>query len=266
MNRKLLKKNINNLTCLWQIMGAQTPVFAAGSNDIFASSRWPNRCWLDAFSSGERALFFAQHLNALPAHIMVPVWGINAENDNLLEAALQAKGFLPVLMQTGMYLNLADSNHNTACAQEIHNVETPAQIAEWTHIASTSFGYDIDEPVIATLPKQPDIELLLVHDIENKIAPAAEKFDQPQGIATALLLTTGDTLGVHMVGVLPNGRGRGIAMQLMQAIIGKAKQQGCKTITLQASKAGEGIYRKLGFQAHFAMRCFKKPAVQIPAQ
>lgn len=246
MKQILLEKNINNLKSLWKRFGAQQ--FTPDSNDIFQCPGWPNRHWLDAFSENHRADFFAKKIENLPLRLMVPVWGINTEHDEKLESHLRNQSFEPVLLQTGMYLDLPQSNDDSACDLDIKKVETPAQVIEWTSVASAAFGYAIDEAVIAQLPGQADIDLLLVH----------EKSNPQQAIATALLFATGDTIGVHMVGVAPHGRGKGIAMQLMKSIISQAKQQGYAYMTLQASTAGEGIYRKLGFQQQFVMRSFKK--------
>lgn len=248
MKQLLLEKNLNNLTTLWKKLGAQQPEFALDNTDIFQCPSWPNRHWLDAFSENHRADFFAENFENLPPRLMVPVWGINTQHDKKIEAQLRAQGFEPVLLQTGMYLDLATDDVASECDLELKKVETPAEVTEWTSLASAAFGYAIDEAVTAQLPGQADIDLLLVH----------EKSNPQQAIATALLFATGDTIGVHMVGVAPHGRGKGIAMQLMQFIIGQTKQQGYAYMTLQASPAGEGIYRKLGFQQQFVMRSFKR--------
>jgi len=258
MKQLLLEKNLNNLTTLWKKLGAQQPAFARQSPDIFQSANWPNRYWLDAFSEADRAAFFSQHIETIPPHVLVPIWGINPQNDELLETALRTNGFEPVLVQTGMYLELTASSHGGLTNLDIRKVETATQTSEWTQIASASFGYAIDETVIAQLPSQSDIELLLVYHPEDNSTAGMSEAGRPQAIGTALLFTTGDTMGVHMIGVLPTGRGKGIAMQLMNFIIHKAKQLGCNTMTLQASAAGEGIYRKLGFQPQFSMRSFRK--------
>jgi len=247
MNAILQARNLNNLTGLWKKLGAQPPAFSSNSTDIFQSPSWPNRCWLDAFASSDRVSHFTGQIKHFPVRIMVPVWGINTPQDEKLEAELREQGFAPTLLQTGMYLDLNESSNISENGLTIYKVTTPAQVTEWTRVASAAFGYAIDETVIAQLPGQADIELLLVN----------EK-NQPQAIATALLFATGDTIGVHMVGVAPHGRGKGIAMQLMQTIIKQAKQQGYTYMTLQASPAGEGIYRKLGFQQQFVMRSFKR--------
>lgn len=248
MKQLLLEKNLNNLTTLWKKLGAKQPAFALDSPDIFQCPSWPNRHWLDAFSEIQRADFFAESFENLPLRFMVPVWGINTQHDEKIETQLRGRGFEPVLLQTGMYLELRQSNNTGECDLDIKKIETPAEVTEWTNVASAAFGYAIDEAVIAQLPGQADIDLLLVH----------EKSNPQQAIATALLFATGDTIGVHMVGVAPHGRGKGIAMQLMQSIISQAKQQGYAYMTLQASPAGEGIYRKLGFQQQFVMRSFKR--------
>lgn len=56
------------------------------------------------------------------------------------------------------------------------------------------------------------------------------------------------TLGI---GILPEGRGRGVGRQLMQAAIAKAQQQGITRIELTVRDSNENaiaLYKKLGFE------------------
>lgn len=250
MDTLLVARNLNNLTGLWQKMGAR-PVAPAG--DIWQSPSWPYRCWLEPSAAASRVAdamaYIAQQQESLPAATLVPLWGINAQSDALFAEALHARGFAPALLQTGMSLALADSPSYVACGLNIQPVQHTEQAALWARTASIAFGYEVAAAVINQLLGDNNIELLLVHEPEGEAA-----------IATALLFATGDTLGVHMVGVVPAWRGKGVALALMQAIIAKAQRQGYGYITLQASAAGEGIYRRLGFSAQFAMRSFKKRA------
>ncbi len=46
---------------------------------------------------------------------------------------------------------------------------------------------------------------------------------------------------------LPAYRGRGLAEQVMQALVGHARQCGFRKLHLNATEAGQGIYLKVGF-------------------
>ena len=61
--------------------------------------------------------------------------------------------------------------------------------------------------------------------------------------------TTGaTTAGIYDVGVAPRWQLRGIARQLMYALLGIARDQGIDDATLNATPAGEPMYRAMGFQ------------------
>lgn len=45
----------------------------------------------------------------------------------------------------------------------------------------------------------------------------------------------------------PEHRGRGLASWLLRRALGEARERGCRTASLQASKAGAPIYERLGF-------------------
>lgn len=52
----------------------------------------------------------------------------------------------------------------------------------------------------------------------------------------------------------PEFRKRGIARQIMVAILAELKQQGFRAVNLHASKEGRHLYEKLGFEATNEMR------------
>ena len=73
---------------------------------------------------------------------------------------------------------------------------------------------------------------------------------------TAIAYQTGNTLGVHQVGVPKAFRGKGIAKTLMAHLVWFAKQQKCDLMTLQASKGGLPIYVSMGFTQDFTFTHF----------
>lgn len=53
---------------------------------------------------------------------------------------------------------------------------------------------------------------------------------------------------VCFVATKPAARGRGLASDLLRHALGKARDAGCETATLEASRAGRGVYARLGFR------------------
>src|SRR5215469_9256865 len=57
-------------------------------------------------------------------------------------------------------------------------------------------------------------------------------------------------LNIHDIGVLPGDRGRGVGLQMLQAIEAKARQLRCCRLTLEVREdnvRARGLYRKFGF-------------------
>jgi ribosomal protein S18 acetylase RimI-like enzyme len=66
--------------------------------------------------------------------------------------------------------------------------------------------------------------------------------------AVALALHQGDDCGVSFVATVPAARRRGLATEVMHATLRDAVASGLSTTTLQATEAGERLYRTLGYR------------------
>lgn len=66
--------------------------------------------------------------------------------------------------------------------------------------------------------------------------------------ATSLLFINGKTAGIYYVATLPEYRNRGLGYSVTLAAMQAAKIAGYKKIILQATPAGEKVYRRIGFQ------------------
>jgi GNAT superfamily N-acetyltransferase len=64
--------------------------------------------------------------------------------------------------------------------------------------------------------------------------------------AVALALHHAHDCGVSFVATLPQARRRGLATQVMRAVLADAQRSGMTTITLQATEQGERLYAQLG--------------------
>lgn len=71
-------------------------------------------------------------------------------------------------------------------------------------------------------------------------------------------IETGSDLGFYFVATDPAHRGRGLCPRLMAVALADAKRRGLETSSLQASKMGEPVYRRLGFDRDFTLNMFER--------
>jgi GNAT superfamily N-acetyltransferase len=64
--------------------------------------------------------------------------------------------------------------------------------------------------------------------------------------------------GVWFVATLPEARGRGLAGGLMAVALLEARERGCSTSTLQATRAGEPLYARLGYEKFGSIGMWEK--------
>lgn len=247
--------NIDNLTSLWKLMGVKSCPSQNSSNQIFLTKAWPHRCWLE---SRERATqsettVGEEFILGLPTHAIVPIWDYPYKNSSGLEQSLINRGLIVSFTQTAMYLDtqktletLSDYSPNITISRLTADMNSDIQV--WVATASEAFGYVIDSLVIQSIAEDPNIFLLLA-----KI--------NDEAVATAMLYRSGDGLkvneivfGVHQMGVPSRHSGQGIAGAVMNYVIGYCRQLGGRYLTLQASVAGEGLYRRIGFVSQFGIR------------
>ena len=64
--------------------------------------------------------------------------------------------------------------------------------------------------------------------------------------------------GIFLVATLPEARGRGLAGGLLAAAMVEARDRGCDISTLQATKMGESVYARVGYQRFGAINMWEK--------
>ncbi len=75
-------------------------------------------------------------------------------------------------------------------------------------------------------------------------------------VCVAMTLTLGDDLGIHYVATEAGHRRRGLATTLLTEVMERARSDGLRTATLQASPDGRPVYRRMGFREVGLMRGF----------
>lgn len=71
-------------------------------------------------------------------------------------------------------------------------------------------------------------------------------------------LDHGDDLGVYWVATPPRFRGIGLAGGLLERALIAARERGMRTSSLQSSRLGEPVYRRLGYEPAFRYRLYER--------
>lgn len=66
--------------------------------------------------------------------------------------------------------------------------------------------------------------------------------------ATAMVIDAGGDAGVFAIATVPEARGRGLAGALTAQAVREARERGCTTSTLQATKSGFPVYERMGYE------------------
>lgn len=70
-------------------------------------------------------------------------------------------------------------------------------------------------------------------------------------VGTSMLFLSSGVAGIYQVEVSPEHRRKGIGTAMTLAPMKDARQMGYRIAVLQASKMGEPVYRKIGFESYF---------------
>lgn len=250
-NALLLEEaNLHNLKTLWHAYGSKL-VHTQNGLTLWQNTGWPHRAWFDISephpspntarnSNGELVAAIQQ----LPKGTVLPLYP-RLLHISPVAAALAKYTFNgPAFMQQAMVLALENFKPNTkGYPRELSfkTVTTQPSLNAWCAVASAAFGYKVATANAQLLLKQPNALLVLAY--KNSVP-----------VATALVLLTGHTAGIHQVGVLPTQQGQGWAKAIMQFVLSYAVQQKARHAVLQASAAGEPLYKQLGFNAQFLIK------------
>jgi ribosomal protein S18 acetylase RimI-like enzyme len=92
-------------------------------------------------------------------------------------------------------------------------------------------------------------EALLADNILGYIAYRGE-----EPLSTSVVLQTGEGAGLYWIGTRPNAQRLGLGACLTVHSANEAFAAGAKVVTLQASKLGEPVYQRLGFETYDKLR------------
>jgi GNAT superfamily N-acetyltransferase len=79
-----------------------------------------------------------------------------------------------------------------------------------------------------------------------------------QPAAAVVILPVDGDASVWDVATMPDARGRGLCARLMHRALWDAREGGCDFSSLQATKLGEPVYARLGYESHGALQMWEK--------
>jgi len=171
-----------------------------------------------------------------------------ASADADLEQAARARGLAPVSESPWLVLSSALDAKPLADGARVVLVTDEAGMADAAAVnrdAYQSQGFSADAvDAIYARPKR-------------MLSPAVSVFvlylgDRP--VATAITLHTTGVGGVYWVGTRASDRARGYGEACTRAAVNAGFEAGARVVTLQATRMGESLYRRLGFRAVAAHR------------
>ncbi|MBD0404404.1 GNAT family N-acetyltransferase [Flammeovirga sp. EKP202] len=231
---------INNLYELWEHIGTINNTVIT-SEDFTAvavqDSDWPKRVFdLKDHDSALTKVIDLCKKGDIPEVLTVP-----KSND------LRSHTGLALLMtQQNMALELESFTAEATTPPNIQQVKTEEGAKAFAAIASKSFGYRVDHKVINTIVRQSSTTRLFLYQENQKSLGCGIVFFDAENHA-----------GLHMIGTLPEGRGKGIGKSMTMHLLKEAKGHGSKIAVLHASKMGEPIYTKLGFQKYGEIETYR---------
>jgi len=231
---------IDNLFEFWNFAGnhSRTILAAPDFKAVFPkNSDWPKRI----FSLGEGTEPKIDVFKKISAQISkgdLPNMLTLTESMSIrFRENLSEAGFISKMKQLGMIIDLSGLSFAEQSAEyKFKTVSHTSDADLFASIASQSFKYQVDGRIIETLSNnEHSIKLFIGYYYDEPAACGLVFYDQ-FGYA-----------GLHMIGTLPQFRGRGLAYNITVHLLKECIKDGRLHCVLHASEAGEKVYLKLGF-------------------
>jgi GNAT superfamily N-acetyltransferase len=177
---------------------------------------------------------------ALPGELQVESVAEQAGN---LER-LKELGFQELLRFPAMSLRSDQYTVPKPCELDITPVLTPDHLHEWSKLVGGGF-WKMGAEAVNLLD---ELYLPLLGETRLTLTLGLIR-NQP--VATTMVFLSRESGGVYLVYVDPAHRRVGVGSAMMAEAIRRIFDHGCERVILQASRAGEPLYRKLGFVTDF---------------
>ncbi len=240
-------KIISNLYELWEQIGNLTNKLSKTDNYSTVSmegSDWPNRI----FNLRNTTEALEEILQLSQEGILPEILAVTKPNDLRTNPNLKF-----VFGQKNMALDLKSITNKLLVNPNIKRVEIKESAIAFAKTASDSFGYRVDPDVIYKIVSESEtIRLFIYKEMGESLGCGIVFFD------------SNNNAGLHMIGTLPKGRGKGIGKSMTERLLIEAIENKMTYCVLHASLMGESIYRKLGFESYNEIETFKIVRANAP--
>ncbi len=238
--KNMNEKIINNLYELWTEIGELTNKLSTNENYSSVSmddSDWPNRTFIlkNQTDALDKILQMSQE-GKLADIITIPKPNDLRSNPN----------FEFIFEQKNMALDLKSNANELSASPNIKRVITIKDSSDFAKTASESFGYRVDFNVICRIVNGSETIRLFVYQENSECLGCGIVF-----------FDSDNTAGLHMIGTLSKGRGKGIGKGITERLLIEAKGNNMNFCVLHSSLMGESIYRKLGFEPYGEIETYK---------
>ena len=231
---------INNLYEFWKHIGRLTNRLTETQNYAIVSmdnSDWPNRIF-DVKKDNE---IIGKVHKLRPEEKLSELITITKPN-NLSSNS----DFEFVFGQKNMALNLNSFLDNISANPNIKRIDTEKDSIDFANTASESFGYRVDNNVVYKIVKNSKRVRLFIYQEDRECLGCGIVF-----------FDSNNNAGLHMIGTILTGRGKGIGKCMTERLLIEAKENNMNNCVLHASLMGESIYKKLGFESFGEIETYK---------
>lgn len=234
---------VNNMFEFWDFVGHQSDTLLSTADFkaiLIKDSDWPRRIFNLGMETNPEPSIFEKLAIQIQSGDLPNMLTLTESLAKRYQESLSAAGFTPRMKQLGMMIDLSASVFNEEASAAIHFEEVQDQDMAhlFASIAARSFNYNVGPQMVAALINRKDKVRLFIAYHDDQAAACGLIFYDGQGCA-----------GLHMIGTLPESRGKGLAKKITLHMLQECINDGKKLCVLHASQAGEYVYVKLGFTA-----------------
>ncbi|KIO75194.1 hypothetical protein TH53_21930 [Pedobacter lusitanus] len=231
---------IDNLFEFWDFTGnlSKTILSAEDFKAVYPkNSDWPKRIFSLKNDMDPKTDVFEKISAQIGNGSLPNMLTLTESMSNLYQEDLSEAGFIPKMKQRGMRIDLSGLGFIEQPSEyKFKTVSGAAEADLFASIASASFKYQVDGRII---------ELLSAND--HSIRLFIGYFNETPAACGLVFYDRYGNAGLHMIGTLPEFRGKGLAYYMTVHLMTACIEDGRMTCVLHASEAGEKVYLKLGF-------------------
>ena len=167
---------------------------------------------------------------------------IRKHADQALEALCRQKDMHLISDAPGMMVDKQIPFKQLPQGMEIREITDAAGVIDFASVMMQSY---------VSLDMPPAIGEKIFASPERLLRPynhLVVAYDTGRPVSAAMVIFSHSIAGIYWVGTVQNARGKGLAGACVSAVTNEALQRGAAFVVLQASKFGEPIYRRMGFQ------------------